>query len=76
MAGALVEFELDGQPLLPPEGQDSWMTDGDGVLKVPVHVRSRTAVPVALEAFPGCIVLVTHDVAFAGACTSSVVDVR
>src|SRR5205085_1033277 len=28
----------------------------------------------ALAAFPGCIVLVTHDDAFAEACTSSVLD--
>lgn len=44
MKDAPVELDLDGQPLLPPEGQDSWMTDGNGLLKVPVPVRSKTAV--------------------------------
>lgn len=30
----------------------------------------------ALEDYPGCIVLVTHDDAFAEACTTSAIDVR
>ena len=30
----------------------------------------------ALEAYPGCIVLVTHDDAFARSCTTSAIDLR
>jgi ATPase subunit of ABC transporter with duplicated ATPase domains len=30
----------------------------------------------ALEAYPGCVVLVTHDDAFAEACTTSTIDLR
>lgn len=41
---AHVELEVDGRIWLPPEGQEAWTTDGEGLLKVPVPVGARSVV--------------------------------